>query len=79
MRGWTRVAIHPAAERSAIVGGEKLTYGVEQAAQQLRISPAFPYQACARGEIPHIRIGRRMLIPKSALPLLVEWFCEVSK
>lgn len=51
---------------------ERLTLTVEQAAEALGISRAFAYEAVARGEIPCIRIGRRVLIPKIALDKLLE-------
>jgi excisionase family DNA binding protein len=51
---------------------ERLTLTVEQAAEALGISRAFAYEAVARGEIPCIRIGRRVLIPKVALDKLLE-------
>jgi excisionase family DNA binding protein len=51
---------------------ERLTLTVEEAAESLGISRAFAYEAVARGEIPCIRIGRRVLIPKIALDKLLE-------
>lgn len=51
---------------------DRLTYTVEEAAAVLGISRAFAYEAVHRGEIPHLRIGRRILIPRSALTQLVE-------
>ena len=51
---------------------QRLTLTVEQAAEALGISRAFAYEAVARGEIPCIRIGRRVLIPKIALDKLLE-------
>lgn len=51
----------------------RLTMSVEEAALALGISRAFAYQAVYRGEIPHIRIGRRVLIPRAALEKLVEY------
>ncbi|MHB8289936.1 MAG: helix-turn-helix domain-containing protein [Acidimicrobiales bacterium] len=50
---------------------ERLTFTVEEAAESLGISRAFAYEAIARGEIPCIRIGRRVLIPKIALDKLL--------
>lgn len=47
--------------------GARLTLTVEEAAEALGISRAFAYEAVARGEIPCIRIGRRILVPKVAL------------
>jgi excisionase family DNA binding protein len=48
-------------------GVERLTLTVEEAATMLGISRAFAYEAVNRGEIPCIRIGRRVLVPRSAL------------
>ncbi len=46
---------------------ERLTYTVEEAAEKLGISRPVAYQAVNRGDIPVIRIGRRILIPVAAL------------
>jgi len=51
--------------------GERLTLTVEEAATLLGISRAFAYEAVNRGEIPAIRIGRRVLVPKRALERLL--------
>ncbi len=40
---------------------------VEEAAATLGISRAGAYDAVRRGEIPSIRIGRRVLVPRAAL------------
>ena len=50
---------------------ERLTLTVEEAAQALGISRAFAYEAVRRGDIPHIKIGRRLLIPKAKLDALL--------
>lgn len=50
---------------------QRLTMTVEEAAVALGISRAFAYEAVACGEIPCIRIGRRILIPKVALERLL--------
>ena len=49
----------------------RLTLTVEEAAQLLGISRAIAYEAVRRGEIPSIKIGRRILVPKAALHKLV--------
>jgi excisionase family DNA binding protein len=49
----------------------RLTLTVEEAAGLLGISRAFAYEAVRRGEIPSIRIGRRVLVPRVALDRLV--------
>jgi len=43
---------------------QRLTLTVEEAASALGISRSFAYEAIAKGEIPCIRIGKRILVPK---------------
>lgn len=43
------------------------TMRVDEVAIELGISRASAYEAVARGEIPSIRIGRRVLVPTAAL------------
>ena len=50
---------------------ERLTLTVEEAAATLGISRAFAYEAVRRGDIPSIRIGRRILVPQAALDRLL--------
>jgi excisionase family DNA binding protein len=50
---------------------DRLVLTVEEAATLLGISRAFAYEAVNRGEIPSIRIGRRILVPKAALQRLL--------
>ncbi len=47
--------------------GERLTLTVEEAAVVLGISRASAYEATRHGQIPCIRIGRRILVPRVAL------------
>ncbi|MDG7002202.1 MAG: helix-turn-helix domain-containing protein [Nitrososphaerota archaeon] len=56
--------ITPAQRRSVLT--------VEEAAEMLGLSRAFAYEAVNRGEIPSIRIGRRILVPKVALDRLLD-------
>jgi excisionase family DNA binding protein len=59
---------HP---RSVGVGNnhapERLTFTVEEAARSLGVSRAHAYELAARGEIPTLRLGRRILVPREAL------------
>ena len=50
----------------------RLVFTVEEAAQLLGISRSFAYEAVQRGDIPSMRIGRRVLVPKAALKRLLE-------
>ncbi|MFZ0173013.1 MAG: helix-turn-helix domain-containing protein [Acidimicrobiales bacterium] len=51
---------------------QRLVYTVEEAAKLLGISRTFAYEAVQRGDIPSMRIGRRILVPKAALTRLLE-------
>jgi len=51
---------------------EKLTYTVEEAAKKLGISRGSAYQAAATGELPVIKIGKRLLVPKIQLDRKLE-------
>ena len=42
---------------------ERLTYSVKEAAGLLGLSKNSAYQACLTGQIPHLKIGKRILIP----------------
>lgn len=48
-------------------GDEEQPGDIGDMAQQMGVSRAAVYQAVARGEIAHVRMGRRILIPRSAL------------
>ena len=50
---------------------KKRTYTVEEAAKILGIGRSAAYQAVRTGEIPAIRIGRRLLVPVQALEQLL--------
>jgi excisionase family DNA binding protein len=51
---------------------QRLTVTVDEATVVLGISRATAYDDVSRGEIPCIRIGRRILIPKVALERLLD-------
>ncbi|POR40504.1 helix-turn-helix domain-containing protein [Methylobacterium sp. V23] len=57
--------------RSTIEQSERKTISVEEAGRQLGLSRNTAYQAAGRGEIPTIRIGRRMLVPLVAFERLL--------
>ncbi len=52
-------------------GEEILTVTVEQAADSLGISRTGAYMAVRRGELPAIRLGRRLVVPKVVLELMI--------
>lgn len=51
---------------------EQIIYTVEEAAKILKISRISAYKGIESGQIPHIRIGRRILIPVAALQKLLD-------
>lgn len=50
----------------------RLTLTVEEAAQLLGISRALGYELVGRGELPHVRLGRRIVVPRRALDDLLD-------
>ncbi len=56
---------------------ERLTLTVKETQIILGLSRSAVYQAIETGEIPSVRIGKRILIPKAALYRLLE--ANVSK
>ena len=49
----------------------RLTLTVEQAAVVLGISRGLAYELAARGELPCLRLGRRLVVPRHALEALL--------
>lgn len=46
---------------------QRLTLTVDQAAEILGIGRSATYEAIGRGEVPYLRFGRRIVIPRAAL------------
>ena len=51
---------------------ESAILSVNECAKMLKLSRGSTYQGCLTGEIPHIKIGRRILIPRVAIQKLLE-------
>ena len=51
---------------------EKLTLSIEEAAAAIGIGRNLCYSRAKAGQIPTIRIGRRLLVPRRALDKLLE-------
>ena len=49
-----------------------LVYSVERTAEILDVGKGAVYQACRTGEIPAIRIGKLVRIPKEQLHAMIE-------
>jgi excisionase family DNA binding protein len=54
------------------LASDRLVLTVAEAGELLGISRAFAYELAARGDLPVIRLGRRIVVPKVALLRLVE-------
>ena len=54
----------------------RLTLSVDEAAALLGISRALAYELIARRELPSLRLGRRIVVPRRALEQLVEQASE---
>ncbi len=50
----------------------KLTLTVQEAASLLGLSRNSAYQGISTGEIPHIKVGKRILIPRIAFEKMLE-------
>lgn len=51
---------------------ERLTLTVEEAAGLLGISRALAYELVGRGELPGLRLGRRVVVPRRAIDALLD-------
>jgi len=69
---------HRRCKKSRLIGKkreemeDKLTLSVEEAAKVLGIGRNLCYDRVKTGEIPVIKIGRRLLVPRRALEKLLE-------
>lgn len=50
---------------------EPMALTVEEAARLLGISRTLAYESVARGELPAVRLGRRIVVPRRALERLL--------
>ena len=51
---------------------DRITLTVEEAGALLGISRSLSYELIRRGELPSLRLGRRIVVPVKALEALVE-------
>jgi excisionase family DNA binding protein len=66
-------AQHVAGEQAPTspAGSDRLVLTVDEAAYLLNISRGLAYELVARGELPAIRLGRRIVIPRVAMEELL--------
>ena len=53
-------------------GAVRLVFSVDEARKQLGLSRGLMYEAVRTGQVPSVRIGRRILIPRASLERLLE-------
>ena len=58
---------------------DALTMSVEEAGKLLGIGRSSAYGAVRRGELPSLKVGRRILVPRSALLRKLEDFQQDPK
>lgn len=44
---------------------------VEEAARELNIGRTYAYELCRTGELPTLKIGRRVLVPRAGLEAFI--------
>ena len=72
MESWRHGLEEHMNETAATKPGEgRLVWTVEEAARLLGISRAHAYELVARDELPHLRLGRRLVVPKHAIEALI--------
>ena len=65
--------MHPTIDRPDSLAGLPPTLTIPEAGRLLGISRSAAYRAAAKGEIPTIRIGRRLLVPTAKLFDMLGW------
>ncbi len=55
-----------------MLGQERITLTIVEVAALLGISRALAYELVKRGELPSLRLGRRVVVPRKALEAFVE-------
>jgi excisionase family DNA binding protein len=51
---------------------ERPVLTISKAAELLGVSRAFGYELVARGELPAVRLGRRIMIPRVGIQRIIE-------
>jgi excisionase family DNA binding protein len=51
---------------------ERLVLTVSETASVLRLSRAFTYELVARGQLPSVRFGRRIMIPRAGIQRILD-------
>lgn len=59
-------------EEVVLMDGSSLVMTVEEAAELLGISRGLAYELVRRGELPALRLGRRLVVPRRRLIAMIE-------
>jgi excisionase family DNA binding protein len=62
----------PRIQQTPAKANQRLTTSVEEAGRLLGISRSLAYELVNRGDIPSIRLGRRIVVPRQALDRLLD-------
>lgn len=57
--------------RDEQLGGDRLVWSIDETAHRLGISRAHAYELVARGDLPSLRLGRRIVVPVRAIEALL--------
>ncbi len=66
------IAIDKVIDKMSKENNESLVYSVTEAGKLLGLSRGSAYEAVKNGQIPSVKIGSRILVPKKALEKLLE-------
>jgi excisionase family DNA binding protein len=58
---------------------EKLAYSPNEVAEMLGVNHHTVREAIKRGEIGHVRVGRRILVPRQALETLLDALTNINE
>jgi excisionase family DNA binding protein len=62
----------PRIQQTPTKADQRLTISVEEAGRLLGISRGLAYELVNRGDIPSVRLGRRIVVPRRALDRLLD-------
>lgn len=66
------VAVGRPADEEVVVMDGSLVMTVEEAAEMLGISRGLAYELVRRGDLPALRLGRRLVVPRRRLIAMIE-------
>jgi excisionase family DNA binding protein len=71
---WRAIRLYRTHETEVVVEetGRVLVFSVPEAARLLGISRTHAYGLVARGELVHVRLGRRIVVPRHAIDALLQ-------